>query len=102
MTNIENMDEQKLSALRVIGFGVIGALWKKKHRYTVLQYKDGTENRAIVLDFHNDIDLVQPLIYGRMLNFRKSERNVLPKKIKGSIIRHLLVCVDYPHFYNSN
>ena len=27
---------------------------------------------------------------------------VLPKKIKGSIIRHLLVCVDYPHFYNSN
>ena len=29
-------------------------------------------------------------------------QNVLPKKIKGSIIRHLVVCVDYPYFYISN
>jgi len=26
----------------------------------------------------------------------------LPKKIKESIIRHLLVCVDYPHLYLGN
>jgi hypothetical protein len=78
MTNIENMDEQRISTGRVVGLGllypelaVVGALWKKKHRYTVLQYKDGVENRAIVLDFRNNIDSAQPLIYGRMLNFRK-------------------------------
>jgi hypothetical protein len=37
MTNIENMDEKKMSALRVVGLGlvflplaIVGALWKKK------------------------------------------------------------------------
>lgn len=31
ITNIENMDEKKISALRVVALGIIGALWKKKH-----------------------------------------------------------------------
>ncbi len=30
MSNIENADENKISALRVAMFGIIGALWKKK------------------------------------------------------------------------
>ena len=37
MTNIENMDEKKMSALRVVGLGlvfiplaIVGALWKKR------------------------------------------------------------------------
>ncbi|MFI5423498.1 MAG: hypothetical protein WB587_11495 [Nitrososphaeraceae archaeon] len=47
MTNIQNMDEKKISALRVVGLGlvfvplaIVGAVWKKKHIYTVIQYND--------------------------------------------------------------
>ena len=76
MTNIENMDEQKISALRVIGFGIIGALWKKKHSYTVIQYRDGSDDVTIVLDFRDNIDSAQPLIYGRMLSFRSFGRRI--------------------------
>ena len=46
--DIENMDEKKISALRVVGLGlifvplaIVGAIWKKNSIYTVLQYKDG-------------------------------------------------------------
>ena len=44
-----------MSAGRVVGLGlvfpvfaVVGAMWKKKHRYTVIQYGDGDDRRAIV------------------------------------------------------
>ncbi len=35
MINIENMDEKKIEAERVVMFGIIGALWKKRHIYTI-------------------------------------------------------------------
>jgi hypothetical protein len=75
MTNIENADESKISAMRVILLGVIGALWKKKHVYTVIQYKDAIgEEQTMVFDFEGDIDKVQPMIYHKMIEARIKAR----------------------------
>jgi hypothetical protein len=78
MTKIENMDEKKISALRVVALGlvflplaVVGALWKKKYLYTVIQYNDGIDGQTVVLDFGKKIDQVQPLIYQKMLYTRQ-------------------------------
>lgn len=73
MTNIENLDDQKISALRVIGFGVIGALWKQQHRYTAIQYKDETGEKNIVLDFGKYIEEAQPLIYQKMIDAKRTK-----------------------------
>jgi hypothetical protein len=72
MTNIENMDEHKISALRVVLLGIIGILWKKRYLYTVIQYSDGTDDQTIVLDFGKKLDELQPLIYQKMLDSRRS------------------------------
>lgn len=77
MTNIQNMDEKKISALRVVGLGlvfvplaIVGAVWKKKHIYTVIQYNDETGELTVVLDFGRFIDKLQPFIYRKMLEYR--------------------------------
>jgi hypothetical protein len=71
MKTIENADEKKISAMRVVLLGVIGALWKKKHVYTVIQYTDGlNEEQSLVFDFDKDIDKAQPIIYQKMLKAR--------------------------------
>jgi hypothetical protein len=71
ITNIENADESKISAMRVALLGIVGALWKKKHTYTVVQYKDVLgEQQTMVFDFEKDIDKVQPIIYQKMLESR--------------------------------
>lgn len=78
MINIENMDEKKISALRVVGLGlifvplaIVGAVWKKKHIYTVIHYNDEVGVQTIVLDFDRFIDKLQPFIYRKMLEVRK-------------------------------
>jgi hypothetical protein len=71
MTNIENMDDKKISAIRVVALGVIGVLWKKKVVYTVIQYNDGVDEQTIMLDFGKEIDKIQPLIYQKMLVAKK-------------------------------
>lgn len=72
------MDEKKISALRVVGLGlifiplaIVGAVWKKKHIYTVIRYNDTVGQQTIVLDFDRFIDKLQPFIYRKMLEFRK-------------------------------
>lgn len=78
MTNIENANEDKISAMRVAALGlvflplaIVGAMWKKKHVYTVIQYKDEIGEKTTVLDFRNKIDEAQPLIYHKMLDSKK-------------------------------
>lgn len=76
MNSIENMDEKKISALRVIGLGlvfvplaIVGAMWKKNHIYTVIKYKDDEPGeKAIIIDFGDVVDTVQGWIFRRMLN----------------------------------
>jgi hypothetical protein len=71
MKNLENFDEKKISAKRVVALGLVGAMWKKKHIYTVIQYQDEMDDHAIVVDFEKYLDEAQPLIYRKMLELRK-------------------------------
>lgn len=73
------MDEQKISAERVIGLGlvfvplaIVGAMWKKRHIYTVIRYKEINDEQTIALDFENNIDKFQPYICNKMLEYRKN------------------------------
>lgn len=75
--NIENMDEKKISALRVIGLGlialplaIVGAMWKKKKVYTVIEYNDGLDDQTVVFDFDKYLEKMQPIIYHKMLESR--------------------------------
>ena len=71
--SIENADEKKIAAMRVVLLGVIGALWKKKHVYTVIRFKDELQNeQSMVFDFGDKIETVQPLIYEKVLESRKN------------------------------
>ena len=45
-------------------------MWKKRHLYTVIQYKDELDDQTIVIDFDNNIDEAQSLIYRKMLEAR--------------------------------
>jgi hypothetical protein len=69
--NMENMDDKKVAAERVVLLGVIGALWKKRHIYTVIRYKEEMDEQNIVLDFEDNIEKFQPYIYRKMLEYRK-------------------------------
>jgi hypothetical protein len=51
--------------------GIVGAMWKKNHSYTVTQCHDEIVEHTIIVDFDEYLDSAQPLIYRRMLEFRK-------------------------------
>ena len=81
MQNIENTNEKKISALRAIVLGlifvplaIIGALWKKNHIYTIIRFRDYFDDQMIVLDFDENIESAQSVIYKRMLEFRNTKK----------------------------
>jgi hypothetical protein len=81
MQNIENTNERRISALRVIILGlifvplaIVGALWKKNHIYTIIRFRDCFDDQMIVLDFDENINSAQSVIYRRMLEFRNSKK----------------------------
>ncbi|HSA74238.1 MAG TPA: hypothetical protein VLD84_09825 [Nitrososphaeraceae archaeon] len=78
INNLENLDEKKISAKRVIALGlvafplaIVGAMWKKNHIYTVIQYRDEIDDHTIIVDFDEYLESAQPLIYENMLKARK-------------------------------
>lgn len=69
ITNVENVDEKKIELKRIVLLGIAGALWKKKHLYTVIDYTDALEQQQSVLfDFEKNIEEVQQLIYNKSVN----------------------------------
>jgi hypothetical protein len=69
ITNVENVDEKKIELKRIVLLGIAGALWKKKHLYTVIDYTDPLEQQQSVLfDFEKNIEEVQQLIYNKSVN----------------------------------
>ena len=46
-------------------------LWKKEHSYTLIVYDDGIHTQKIVIDFENNANYAQDLIYKKMLDCRK-------------------------------
>lgn len=74
---IENMDDKKISKLRVIGLGliflplaIVGDVWKKKKLYTVIEYNDGVQNQTIVIDFGKNVEKMQQAIYAKVVESR--------------------------------
>lgn len=47
-------------------------LWKKDHTYTLIVYDDGVNIQKIVIDFENNANYAQNLIYKKMLDCRKT------------------------------
>ena len=77
MKNIENMTERRISTLRVVALGlifvplaIVGALWKKNHIYTIVRFVDDSDDQMIIVDFDQNLDSAQSVIYDRMLQFR--------------------------------
>lgn len=68
--SIKNIDEKKMSALRVVRLGfvtlplaIVGAMWKKKKIYTVIEYNDDTLGQTLVFDFGKHLESKQRDIY---------------------------------------
>ena len=82
MKDIENIQEKRISALRVIVLGLIflplaiaGALWKKNHIYTVIRFRD-EDDQMIVVDFEQNVDSGQSIIYKKMLDFHRQGNGI--------------------------
>jgi hypothetical protein len=83
ISNVETMDKERISKLRVVGLGVIfqplaivGALWKKKQRYTVIQYRDEDTNmdQTMIFDCGNNVDHIQFMLYDLMIKYKKRNK----------------------------
>jgi hypothetical protein len=71
--DISNSNEKKRDIDHLILGGVIGyAIWKKNHIYTIIEYDDGVDIQTIVVDFYNNVNYAQALIYKKMLESRKN------------------------------
>ena len=90
LTNIENADEKKIKALRVVVLGlvflplaIVGALWKKKYIYTILEYVDEmNERQTLVFDFGKNLDKAQATIYRMMIESRPSNKEIHANPVK--------------------
>jgi hypothetical protein len=77
MKNIENITERRISILRVVVLGlifvplaIVGALWKKNHICTIIRFNDDSDDQMVIVDFDQNLDSAQSVIYNRMLEFR--------------------------------
>jgi len=78
INGIENVEKSKISASRVVGLSLVsfdlatvGALWKKDHIYTIIQYTDGfNDEQVLIFDFRESLENAQRAIYDRMISFR--------------------------------
>ena len=69
--DISNSDEKRRKE-DWVALGIIGLFWKTKHIYSIIEYHDGVDNQVIVIDFENNVNYAQGLIYKKMLEFRKT------------------------------
>jgi hypothetical protein len=67
------MYDKKIAAERIVMFVVIGALWKKRHLYTIMHYKEELNDQTIVLDFEENIEKLQTHIYSKMPGYRRDK-----------------------------
>jgi hypothetical protein len=67
--SVTNVNESNMKALRVIAFGVVGALWKKKETYLCITYHDGFQEQNPVFKL-DDLANAQREIYQNVLNSR--------------------------------
>jgi hypothetical protein len=61
---------------------IVGLLWKKKYRYTVIEYFDGIQDQTILIDFHRSAEKVQKGLYQNMIDARKKKEGKTAEEVK--------------------
>jgi len=74
ITKLGAQEDRHVTKTRVFMTGVVGLFWKKKYRYTVIEYNDGIQDLTVILDFHKEADKVQKIIYHNMIEARKKQK----------------------------
>ena len=73
MTNIENMDERRITTKRWFLTGIWAIAWKKNFVYTVIEYTDEHDTMGIIFDFGKHLEDKQGVIYQRMIDARSKK-----------------------------
>ena len=75
IAKIGTEDEQRITKTRVLMTPLlIGLLWKKKFRYTVIDYKEAGIDQCVIIDFHREAEKAQQLIYAKMIEARQLQK----------------------------
>ena len=83
--NIENADEKKITAKRMLLAGWFAFAWRKKDIFTIIEYTDGfNQKQVLIFDFgKRKIEEAQQKIYDRMLASQFAKERLLdPKKLE--------------------
>jgi hypothetical protein len=68
ITKLSGQEDRQITKRRAVCTPLlVGLLWKKKYRYTVISYNDGIQEQNVILDFHKEADKAQKLIYQNMV-----------------------------------
>jgi hypothetical protein len=71
--DIDNSKERKRHE-DWVALGLIGLFWKRNAIYTIIEYDDGVDIQRVVIDFQNNANYAQGLIYKKMLESRKNKK----------------------------
>jgi len=81
ITQLGSQEDRHITKTRVLVTGVVGLFWKKKYRYTVIEYNDGIQIQTVILDFHKEANKAQRIIYSKMID-AKEKQKALTNSIK--------------------
>ena len=71
ISNLGAQEDRHITKTRVVMTGLVGLFWKKKYRYTVIEYNDGIQDLTVILDFHKEANKAQKIIYSQMAGARQ-------------------------------
>lgn len=82
ITKLGAQEDRHITKTRVLVTGVVGLFWKKKYRYTVIEYNDGIQDLTVILDFHKEATKAQKIIYQNMIEVRKAPKTESEKRLE--------------------
>jgi hypothetical protein len=74
ITRLGAQEDRHITKTRVFMTGLVGLFWKKKYRYTVIEYNDGIQDQTVILDFHKEANKAQKIIYNQMAGARQKQK----------------------------
>lgn len=77
---------KKISGERIIMTGVVGLVWKKQRYHLGIKYLGEHGETTIVMDLYENIEYVQPRIYGHMMEARPTE-HVIETETKAKMLQ---------------
>jgi hypothetical protein len=81
ITNLGAQEDRHITKTRVFLTPMfLGLFWKKKYRYTVIQYNDGIQDQTVILDFHKEANKAQKIIYSQMAGARQKQKALTEQK----------------------